>query len=393
MMGRWPGWSLPLALVATAMLGGASVAWACTPSAYIYVTPTSGEAGSQITVDGGEWVPGDGVQLRWDSPTGRLLGVGTGPNFSVAVTVPEGASSGTHLIVAQGASDGFNRASFHVVTQASGDDTQGETGSDGEAPDNTDQSANTDGGGQETGDAGEEDRQVASEGTTSRTTDGGSGPDDSGGEGSGDDRGITGSDPAAGSERSRGSTAADETTGSTGSESSDVSGADTTDGESAATGNTQPAGASREVASGTGESRDPGTDPGGSTVEPHPGTGWTQVDRGDGEREPDSSQAAPARPSSATISSPDTLARVDDTRRGLDGPPQRSASDNLWSGFATGSGSPSALAPSLGQGDRTLGDNTPSGLVAAVLLLTAGSVAMLGGGISVAARRRRVTRS
>lgn len=77
-----------------------SLAWACTTAAIIRVQPGSGPAGGAATVSGASFVTGEAVQLRWDSPSGPLLGVAivTNSRFSQTVTIPEGATPGVHYI-------------------------------------------------------------------------------------------------------------------------------------------------------------------------------------------------------------------------------------------------------------------------------------------------------
>ena len=76
-----------------------AVAWACTPSAYLFpVAPASGQAGSQVTLRGGQF--GDGpVEIRFDSERGKILGTALGPDFSITVQIPD-SSPGVHYLVA-----------------------------------------------------------------------------------------------------------------------------------------------------------------------------------------------------------------------------------------------------------------------------------------------------
>ncbi|MGH2810872.1 MAG: hypothetical protein ACRDIA_08320 [Actinomycetota bacterium] len=82
-----------------ALLALAAVAWACTPSAYLYpISPGGGQPGSEVTVRGGQFGTGT-VEIRWASDNGRLLGTALGPEFSTKVTLPDRAE-GVHYIVA-----------------------------------------------------------------------------------------------------------------------------------------------------------------------------------------------------------------------------------------------------------------------------------------------------
>lgn len=81
------------------VLGAASVAWACTQQAYIgSISPGSGPSGSRATVSGSRFNPGP-VQIRWNSTDGAVLATGSGPDFSVAVTIPN-ATPDTYSVVA-----------------------------------------------------------------------------------------------------------------------------------------------------------------------------------------------------------------------------------------------------------------------------------------------------
>lgn len=93
--------SVGLVAVAAALMifGAASVAWACTQQAFIgSISPGSGPAGSRATVTARMFNPGP-VQIRWNSTDGTLLATGTGPDFAVAVTIPN-ATPDTYSVVA-----------------------------------------------------------------------------------------------------------------------------------------------------------------------------------------------------------------------------------------------------------------------------------------------------
>lgn len=87
------------------------LASACTPAAYIQISPRSGPAGLVTTVSAGSFWPGP-VQIRWNGADGPLLGDAQGPNFSVSVTIPAAAPPGVHYVMAvQTASLGTFKAS------------------------------------------------------------------------------------------------------------------------------------------------------------------------------------------------------------------------------------------------------------------------------------------
>ena len=84
------------ALLALA-LGGASLAWACTPHANLYVEPFRGLPGSVIQVRGQAWVHGP-VNLYWDARVGTPAKTTVGPEFNEPMTVPQ-LSPGMHYIL------------------------------------------------------------------------------------------------------------------------------------------------------------------------------------------------------------------------------------------------------------------------------------------------------
>ena len=70
------------------VVGGAGLAWACTPSAYIFLSATDGSSGTTINVKGKEFAPGP-VEIQWNGVPGAQPTVANGPDFSVAVAVPD----------------------------------------------------------------------------------------------------------------------------------------------------------------------------------------------------------------------------------------------------------------------------------------------------------------
>lgn len=109
-------------LVAT-LIGGASLAWACTRTTTVTLSPSFGRPGSQTQVSGRGFVTpaggvGEPVEIRWNSTSGPVLGRAVGPNFSVTVTIPE-AGDGVYYLLAIGTS-ARSQASFQVRTTTSG---------------------------------------------------------------------------------------------------------------------------------------------------------------------------------------------------------------------------------------------------------------------------------
>ncbi len=69
------------------------------------LTPSSGPAGTGVTVSGSGAMANFPFSLYWDSPTGTLLYSGTADGnggFSATVTIPADASEGDHFIVFSG---------------------------------------------------------------------------------------------------------------------------------------------------------------------------------------------------------------------------------------------------------------------------------------------------
>ena len=75
----------------------------------VALAPASGPSGTSTTVTGTSFatVP---VKIRWDSPTGVVLGSTNGPNFRKQVTIPTGAS-GAHTVFAVPSINSADRAS------------------------------------------------------------------------------------------------------------------------------------------------------------------------------------------------------------------------------------------------------------------------------------------
>jgi len=83
----------------TVVLAMTAIAWACTPSAYLFpIAPASGAAGSEVTMRGGQFGNGP-IELRWGSANGKLLGTALGPDFSIKVQIPD-TSPGVNYLVA-----------------------------------------------------------------------------------------------------------------------------------------------------------------------------------------------------------------------------------------------------------------------------------------------------
>ena len=102
--------------VVTMVLGGAAVAWACTAASNVSgVFPSSGPAGTAVTVTGEGYSAGGPVEIRWGSETGLELATATGPNFAATVTIP-GARAGSYALVVIDKTTGQTRSGFFTLT-------------------------------------------------------------------------------------------------------------------------------------------------------------------------------------------------------------------------------------------------------------------------------------
>ena len=95
--------------VTAALLAFAAVAFACTPQATITLSPTSGAAGTSVTVTGKSFTEGTAVRVFWGGISGQQVGSATTKNNAISVTfkVPADASNGYTIVSAnQTGSDG-----------------------------------------------------------------------------------------------------------------------------------------------------------------------------------------------------------------------------------------------------------------------------------------------
>lgn len=115
--------------IAVAVVVATSLAWACSPSAYVEVNPATGPVGSTVTVTGNAFNSGP-VEIRWNAISGRSLGTAAGPGFSVGVKIPEAKPGGHVIVVVQyvnGLIVGRSQAAFEVAsTEASGTTASGD---------------------------------------------------------------------------------------------------------------------------------------------------------------------------------------------------------------------------------------------------------------------------
>ena len=109
-------------LGAVAVLGAASVAWACTTFSMINLSAASGPASSEVTVKGTNAAANAPVALRWDSRTSAPVAQATADaegNFTVPVRVPD-TGQGVHFLVATDGNGDVARGAFEVTSGAMG---------------------------------------------------------------------------------------------------------------------------------------------------------------------------------------------------------------------------------------------------------------------------------
>lgn len=366
--------ALTLAAVATLLVGGATLAWACTSQASITISPRSGAPGSGVTVNGQDFTPGS-VEIRWNSRTGPVLGYTTGASFSTRVTIPADASPRTHVIIACApacdADDvaGTGSAAFTVVTsEGTSSDQGGETSQD-------------------------------SAGTTS-----GSESQETSGSGSGT---ISGSS----SDGSQSDTSESESTGSSGSSTEESSTSESTDAAASSQTSTQQDSATateQEAASSTATEPQPAADDQQQAAATEP-AGDEQAQSalsagqdasqpaGTSDSQPPTSQADQTEPATSgeqesptAQGQPAVQARPDPAPPAVDEParvPHRAAAADLWSGFAAED--TSSLSPGLTDTSARPGAD-PAMPAGALALLATGLLGLFAGTGVAAARRRKV---
>ena len=113
-----------------AALVPAAVAWACVAVVALTVAPQSVDPGGTVAVTGKNFAPGAPIEIRLDSPTGRLLGTVPPHNNSVMmntwtldVQIPADTQRGEHFLVASQDYHNMNagvpaRATVYVGTPA-----------------------------------------------------------------------------------------------------------------------------------------------------------------------------------------------------------------------------------------------------------------------------------
>lgn len=141
------------AAVVALVIGGASLAWACTRLPTITLSPSAGRAGSQTQVTGKAFLPAEPIEVHWNGIEGDVIAHAIGPDFSVAVTIPAGVADGVYYLVAT-APGSRAQTSFQVRTRTTtsgspegdGQTANSANGADGTASGTGSNSASTAGG-------------------------------------------------------------------------------------------------------------------------------------------------------------------------------------------------------------------------------------------------------
>lgn len=129
--------SLPvLALLGTALVG-ASIAWACTPSAGFTTSQSSGPPGAAVALQGHDFVPSQPVEIRFGTTQVATGTPDAGGNFATSFSVPRNAPGDVYTIVAisKDPSDGQvykARGAFEVTTRPAPNSNNSGTTSGGE---------------------------------------------------------------------------------------------------------------------------------------------------------------------------------------------------------------------------------------------------------------------
>lgn len=369
-----------LAAVAGLLVGGATLAWACTAQAHITLSPPSGPSGETITVYGGSFVDDGPVEIRWDGSGGPLLARATGPNFAVSVTIPD-VPADVYTIVAYGYDSrgyvqGSPSESFEVTAGSSSSSTGDQEGTT-TSEDSDSSTATASASGDSSGQGSDSTADTAS------ATASGSASGDTSGSGDGQQ-----AEPGTGTE-SQSSTTTTSQSEQEGTGSSQPAGTTAVEDDSR-DGAAEPAPA---PASATQEASQQPTTSAGSQTDSTP-----VEDRAAAESAASSTSApaaetadpAGARAPDAGLRDAPTLAEADAARDPRPGTStqvsSRAAGSDLWSGF--GASETPSLVPALGT-DQPV-DPGSSPLTAALALFGAGLLTLFAGFGTAAVRRRRV---
>ena len=104
-------------LGAVAIVGAASMAWACTTFAKIDLSVSSGVPGTAILVTGENAAPNGQVALRWDSRTAPQVATAVTDadgKFAASVKAPD-AVGGVHVLLATDSKGHIARGAFEIA--------------------------------------------------------------------------------------------------------------------------------------------------------------------------------------------------------------------------------------------------------------------------------------
>ncbi|MGH9279754.1 MAG: hypothetical protein ACRD12_16855 [Acidimicrobiales bacterium] len=104
-----------------AVMGAASLAWACTTFSRLDLGASTARAGAEVAVRGEDAAVNAPVVLRWDSRTAPVIGRATtdaAGTFTATVKVPETAPLGVHVLLATDANGELARGAVEVVGAA-----------------------------------------------------------------------------------------------------------------------------------------------------------------------------------------------------------------------------------------------------------------------------------
>lgn len=374
--------------VAGLLIGGASLAWACSAQAFISITPGSGPSGSRATVKGSRYFEGK-VDIRWETDSGRTVHLvrAQGPSFSKQITIPE-AEPGWYTVIGVHTTDdgtSYKAADTFQVT--------GETSSDQEQSSSGGTDSRTTSGGDQT-------RESTASGPNSRTVSGGdSGATDtteaSQDEGSQDTSQQSSTDTSATTDTSGSAeqTAPSETSpdgsAETSTQEGQASGSDASGGRDDAAPESPSGQAPEQQGAAPAPADSTEMAGGGGRGQPaqRPGAGEFDGPPSDRERaQPGGSGRTAAQ---LNISRDDRVAtRGSGEAPSLSG---QSAGADLWSGFDR-SEAPSSLAPGIRDVHPAAPGAAGSHLAPALGLL-AGGLSLLLVGLAAAGLRRRLART
>lgn len=377
------------------LVGGASLAWACSPQAEVYLYPTEGRPGDTILVEGRRFNEGT-VQIYWTNDAGERthLTSAQGPSFKQEVQVPASASPDVYYVTGVWSHDGttYDSTKSFVV--------QGETSS-------TSDSGSEEGGeGSMTlsgGDSSSDTSGDTTDSQTSQDTDSTESQSSDTSDGQTEDSSGTQSSPADGTTSEDSPSSPDSTDGSQTTSDSPATSQDTSQDPQPASGTeagaeqgSRPADGSantREQPAGTAGSSPPDSapapaQPADSEAQPAAATAAEPAEAGSEDSAQVAGQAAGERQVTAPVVAYRPPSEAQPAAQ-APAPSARGASADLWSGFEMRD-EPASLASRLTDGPMVEGPGAPSSsLTGALALIGTGLLALFATAGTAALRRRR----